>query len=233
MDPLTRLLGSWMGELNVFGIIVRIVLAIIFGAAIGWERSIKRHAAGLRTFILISLASAAAMIMDQLLSSGMFVLSAASVIGIAVISINSILYNSRSKIKGLTTSAGLWASGIVGLAIGAGLYTVSVLMFAALLLILSIFPKLESHLKNRSNHFEMHVEMTNPANLQDFVSIIRELGMRIDDLELNPAYAGSGLSVYMVAVTIHSDELRKYKTHKEIIEALSTMEYIRHIEEVN
>lgn len=49
---------------------------------------------------------------------------------------------------------------------------------------------------------------------------------------MNPAYANSGLSVYSIAITISSEELKNYKTHKEIIEALSTLDYIYHIEEI-
>ena len=68
--------------------------------------------------------------------------------------------------------------------------------------------------------------------MQDFVTTIRRLGLRIDDIELNTAYHGSGLSVYSVTFTIDSKELKKFKTHKEIIEALSTIDYIYHIEEM-
>ena len=58
------------------------------------------------------------------------------------------------------------------------------------------------------------------------------LGLTIDDIELNPAYAGSGLSVYTVSISVTGEELKRYKTHKEIIEALSTLEYVHHIEEM-
>ena len=56
--------------------------------------------------------------------------------------------------------------------------------------------------------------------------------MRIDDIEANPAYADSGLSVYSIALSIQSPELKKYKTHTEIIEALRSIDYIYHIEEM-
>ena len=57
--------------------------------------------------------------------------------------------------------------------------------------------------------------------------------MRIDDIESNPAYSGSGLSVYSVSITVGSEELKKYKSHNEIIKALSTLDYVYHIEEMN
>ena len=235
-DIIASVLGDWSVGLTVGSILLRILLSILLAAVIGWERSSKRHAAGLRTFILVSLASTLAMLLDLDLSAHydghLFLISAASVLSIAVISVNSILFNSRNQIKGLTTSAGLWACGIIGLLIGAGLYTVTLLSFAGLLAGLSLFPKVERYLKNRSNHFEVHIELKSPGFLQDFVTTIRKLGLTIDDIEANPAYAGSGLSVYTVSISIHSEDLKKYKTHEEIIEALRSLEYIRHIEEI-
>ena len=235
-DIIASVLGEWSVGLTVGSILLRILLSVLLAAIIGWERSSKRHAAGLRTFILVSLASTLAMLLDLYLSAHndghLFLISAASVLSIAVISVNSILFNSRNQIKGLTTSAGLWACGIIGLLIGAGLYTVTLLSFAALLAGLSLFPKVERYLKNRSNHFEVHIELKSPGFLQDFVTTIRKLGLTIDDIEANPAYAGSGLSVYTVSISIHSEDLKKYKTHEEIIEALQSLEYIRHIEEI-
>ena len=57
--------------------------------------------------------------------------------------------------------------------------------------------------------------------------------MRIDDIEANAAYLGSGLSVYTVMISVSSQELKKYKTYAEIIQALSTLDYIYHIEEMH
>ena len=71
---------------------------------------------------------------------------------------------------------------------------------------LAIFPAIEAYFKNRSNHFEIHLELKNSAFLQNFVATIRKLGLVIDDIELNPAYAGSGLSVYTIAITVSSAE---------------------------
>ena len=140
-DPIARLLGEWSMELNTYSIILRIAVAVIFASVIGCERSSKRHSAGLRTFVLISFASTVSMILDiYLMMSYSFsvpVLSAATIIGTAMVSGNSILFSSRNQIKGLTTSAGLWACGILGFTIGAGLYTVTVIVYVFLLCILA------------------------------------------------------------------------------------------------
>ena len=236
-DPIAKLLGEWSQDITIGSVILRIVAAVILGAIIGWERSSKRHAAGLRTFILVFLASTVAMMLDRFLTTksgnSMYLISAASIVAIAILSVNSVLYSSKNQIKGLTTSVGLWASAIVGLTLGAVYYTVAIIGFAALLLSLSLFPTFEVYLKNRSNHFEVHIELKSPGYLQNFVTTIRKLGLQIDDIEANPAYVGSGLSVYSVSITINSSELQKYKTHSEIIEALRSLDYIYHIEEID
>ena len=65
VDPLAKLMGDWAIEINVLSIIFRIVIAIIMGAIIGCERSSKRHSAGLRTFILVTLMGAVSAIIIQ------------------------------------------------------------------------------------------------------------------------------------------------------------------------
>ena len=235
-DPIVTLLGPWSAQLTFETILLRMGVSLVLSAIIGCERSSKRHSAGLRTFILVSLACTTAMLIDTYLctamGSNLFLISAAAVVSLSVISVNSTLFSSRSQIKGLTTSVGLWFCGIIGLALGGGYYTVTLAGFAVLMCGLALFPSLELYLKNRSNHFEVHLELKNRQYLQDFVTTIRRLGLIIDDIELNPAYIHSGLSVYSIAISISSQELRKYKTHTQIIEALSTLDYVYHIEEM-
>lgn len=234
-DCIANLLGSWSSGLGGWSVLLRIALSVVLASIVGCERSSKRHSAGLRTFIIVSLASTtAALVQMYLAASGKQAawISAAVVVGSAMVSGYSILFSSKGQIRGLTTSAGLWACGIIGLAIGMGMYTVALIAYAALLLSLSIFPAFEKYLKDRSNHFEVHLELKNKSDLCSFTGTIRKLGMRIDDIELNPAYLNSGLSVYTVSFTISSQELKKYKKHSEIIEALRSLDYISHIEEM-
>ena len=114
MDPLVEILGDWAAEINAASVFLRVGLAFAFAAAIGCERANKRHSAGLRTFILVSLASVVAMLIDVYAAAALRatvpLVSAATVVGIAIISSNSILYSSKNQIKGLTTAVALWQS---------------------------------------------------------------------------------------------------------------------------
>lgn len=234
-DFVAKLLGPWSVGLNSGSVFLRITLTVVLASVVGCERSSKRHSAGLRTFLIVSLASTTAAIIElYLLDLGHSSpwITAGVVLSAAMISGYSILFSSKGQIKGLTTSAALWACGILGIAIGMGLYTAALIAYAALLCSLSFFPAIEQYLKDKSNHFEVHLELENKSDLRNFTTTIRRLGMRIDDIELNPAYLNSGLSVYTVSFTISSQELKKYKKHSEIIEALRSLDYISHIEEM-
>ncbi len=235
-DPIVALLGDWSGELTLGAMLLRIGLAVALAALLGCERASKRHAAGLRTFMLVSLASCCAVMVDLYLmdAHGMSTpfITAAAVIGAAILSSSSILYSSKNQIKGLTTSVGLWACGVIGITAGAGLYSITIIGFFALICCLSLFPKIEMSLKNHSDHFEIHLELVSRQSLPDFTATVRGLGLRIDDIESNPAYHSSGLSVYTVSLTVVGKDLKKYKTHHEIIEALGSPEYVSYIEEL-
>ncbi|MBQ7151662.1 MAG: MgtC/SapB family protein [Synergistaceae bacterium] len=236
-DPLIKYLGSWSIGINFYSVLFRIFLVVALASLIGCERSSKRHSAGLRTFIIVSMASAVSAMIDSCIiaetGKGIPIISAASVVSIAMISGNSILFSSKSQIKGLTTSAGLWACGVIGLAAGAGLYTVALISFFSLLGCISQLPLIEAILKDRSNHFEIQLELKNTYNLQDFVMTLRKLGLKIDDIESNPAYANSGISVYSVSITVSERDFKKYKRHSDIIEALGSLDYVHYIEEIS
>ncbi len=235
-DPLAGMLGI-PETLTLGTLLLRIILSLFLGAVIGWERSNKRHSAGLRTFMLAFLIGTVAAILDCCIFAasdrrGIFLLSACVIIGASIIAVHSMFYSSRNQIKGLTTAVGLWISVVIGIALGLGFYTAALVTYVALLCILFWFPPLEMAFNNRSNHFEVHLELTSSVCLQDFVTVIRRLGLRIDEIEQNPAYVGSGLSVYTISISVSNEMLKKYKTHTEIIEALKSLDYVYYIEEM-
>lgn len=235
-DPILELLK--IGEVNYFiQILARILFSVLVSIFLGVERANKRHAAGLRTFITVSLTGTISALIDSYLMSNTQVvfpiITASLAIGLAIISSYTIIYSSKNQIKGLTTSVALYSQAFVGGALGFGMYTIGLIATIILIIILSVLPKAEIYLKNRSSHFEIHLELKNKTDLAEFVTVIRDLGLSIDDIEANPAYANSGLSVYTISLTIVKDELKEYKTHTEIIEALKTIPYISFVEEIS
>ena len=240
MDPtmetygfISKLLGVWSQQpLHPASILFRILVAFIFASIIGSERATKRHPAGLRTFILVALGAVFAAMCDRYMIAKYKIplISAASIISQAIISSNSILFSSKSQLKGLTTTVSLWATGIISLCIGFGLYDTAAIGFAAMTFCVGLFPGLERWLKGHSSLFEIHVELSSKDKLQVFISTLRKFGLKIEEIEYNPAYANSGLGVYTLQL-IKGDKLKK-QSHAEIIEALSALDYVQFIEEI-
>lgn len=116
---------------NYIEIIIRLVLALVFGGIIGIERAGSNHDAGLRTHILVCLGSAGVMIMSEAMhidfGGDVMRIGAQVVSGIGFLGAGCILVHGK-RIRGLTTAAGLWATACLGLIIGAGYYFTGIVM---------------------------------------------------------------------------------------------------------
>ena len=109
---------------------LRLCLAVVLGGVIGWEREHNARAAGLRTHMMISLAScvfalvALEMIALQTEDAGRIkadpiALIGAITSGVAFLAAGSIII-SGGKVRGLTTGASMWLVGAIGLCCGTG-----------------------------------------------------------------------------------------------------------------
>lgn len=129
---------------------LRIIVACLCGAAIGYERSRRFKEAGLRTHIIVCSAAALMMIVSKYgfadlediasNSSGFFSgdrgadparIAAQIVSGVGFLGAGVIFHNNNS-VRGLSTAAGLWATAGIGMTIGAGIYGLGV--FATVIL---------------------------------------------------------------------------------------------------
>lgn len=109
-------------------LVARLILAASLGFLIGLEREFRGQAAGERTHALVALGAAAfALISGRAFPGGDVSRVAAGVVtGIGFLGAGMILKREGEKIEGLTTAAGIWAVGAIGLAVGAGLYLLGI-----------------------------------------------------------------------------------------------------------
>ena len=235
-DFIVNLIGEWSIGLGIGAVALKVVLAFVLAMITGIERATKRHAAGLRTFVLVALVSVLASMCDEYIIERFEVsfsfITAATVIGIAILSSNTILYSSKNQLKGVTTSVALWGTSIISIFIGFGHYSIAIVSYVVYIVCIAVFPRLEEYFKLRSNHFEIHLELKGKNYLQEFNETIRRLGLRIDNIEINPAYANSGLGVYSISLTIVDENLKKVKSHDEIVEALKKLDYVNYVESI-
>ncbi|HIM80929.1 MAG TPA: MgtC/SapB family protein [Dehalococcoidia bacterium] len=135
MDDLLKLTTAQEIE-----IAVRLLLAAIFGLAVGYERRSADKPAGLRTLSLVCLGSA----MFTIISAFGFEtadqsrVAAQIVTGVGFLGAGTIL-RSGVTISGLTTAATIWATAAIGMAVGSGLYIASVSGTVLILVILYLF----------------------------------------------------------------------------------------------
>jgi putative Mg2+ transporter-C (MgtC) family protein len=129
---------------NYIDIALRLVVALLLGAAVGFDREIQQKPAGLRTHALVALGAALLTIMGLLLDGGDAGGDAASrvlqgvVAGIGFIGGGVILHRGDKEVSGLTTAASIWVVAALGMACGAGLWrsalTTALLVLAVLAL---------------------------------------------------------------------------------------------------
>lgn len=134
-------------------------MACLFGFAIGFDREYRKRPAGLRTNMLTALAASAFAIIaieltaalgaitDQTRLDPVRVVEAVAA-GVAFLAAGTIIQSS-SDVKGLTTGVGMWLSGAVGLACGAGFLTVGFIATILAIIILIPLNKLEEKLPQR------------------------------------------------------------------------------------
>ena len=114
----------------------RVVLAMILGGILGWQRERRGKWAGLRTYALVSGGSALFTILSVVsFGSDTARVAAQIVTGIGFLGAGTILHK-ENKVEGLTTAAGLWMVAAVGMATGLELY---ILASVSSLLALLIF----------------------------------------------------------------------------------------------
>ena len=134
-------------DVTLWGGLFKLVLSLLLGSLIGFERRLKGQIAGLRTFALIAMGATLAMLISIYIPQvylGMKNgdpgrIAAQVVSGVGFLGAGAII-QMKGSVRGLTTAAGIWMTACIGLAVGAGMYLIAI---AATLLILFILVNIE------------------------------------------------------------------------------------------
>lgn len=168
-----------LGLQNYLDFLLRIVVAMLCGGLVGLEREKRLKNAGLRTHIIVAIASCLMMIvskygfMDVVGVDGLRLSADASRIAHGVVSAigflgAGVIFIRRESVVGLTTAAGLWATVGIGITIGAGLYSIG--LFTTLLILLVQWALHGRHAKSHSQ------------NSGSITSNITKHGISVDEL---------------------------------------------------
>jgi len=145
---------------------VRLLIAAVFGGAIGFERQWKGKAAGLRTHMLVALGAALFVAANHPHASPD---SASRVIqgivaGVGFLGAGAILKDQHDTVKGLTTAADIWLTAAIGVAAGLGQGSLALLTTVLALVILAILPRFEkwTGLSHPPGHESNSPQTSNP-----------------------------------------------------------------------
>lgn len=153
MDWAAWLAGETTG-LQPWELFVRLAIAAVFGALVGFDRELHNKPAGLRTHTLVSLAAALFTLITFELyfelsqrgdseSADPIRIIEAVTSGVAFLAAGAIIRGGSGNVQGLTTGANMWLAGAIGVACGAGFYTLAILGVVFSVVIITLLHRIE------------------------------------------------------------------------------------------
>lgn len=216
---------------NFVELIVRLALACFLGGIIGYERERTKHPAGFRTHILVCVGSALVMlcniyIFEQYkghanIDPGRF--GAQVISGIGFLGAGTIL-KEGVNVKGLTTAASLWTVACIGIAVGLGFYSGSILTTLLVIVTLVVLSKTEGSILGSSKNTILKIRS------EDIPGQIGKIGTQLGLFNLNI----SDISIELEDENSIIINMRINKPKKnldpEVIECLTDIEGILEVE---
>lgn len=209
------------GELHS---LLNILLAVVLGFAIGYERKLRYKEAGIRTHTIVCVGSALIMVVSKYGFSDIQEYDASRVAaqivsGIGFLGAGIIIYR-KHEIHGLTTAAGVWATAGVGMAAGAGMYVVAAGAAVVIIGVQCIF-HIKCRLFRTKKYFQVKICFTSSGTEND---TIKEL-FQTDRFNRLVIERKGGETVYHA--TLNTD--REYSSQK-LSQIMTEHPFIRSIE---
>ena len=234
---LAKLLIEHIGMEQYLRFFLRVLVACVFGAIIGWERSKRFKEAGVRTHILVCCGAALFMIVskygfadltmpDGSAFSGTRGADPARVAAQVVSGISflgaGVIFKNGGTIKGLSTAAGLWVTAGIGLAAGAGMF----LLAFVVTLIVSLMQILTHRFAIGSDSYSANRLQFTVKNGYEFNQSLHkqldEWGVQVTDSKVNRRKDGTteyDLTVLRRTEVSYAEMKAFMETHEEILSA--------------
>lgn len=185
-----------MPELTTAEALLRIVAAALLGGAIGFERELRDHEAGLRTHLLVAVGACVFTLVsayawtDWTFSQRTGIvfdptrIAAQIVTGVGFLGAGAIIVRGVN-VRGLTTAATLWAVAAIGMAAGTGYYPVALGATAVVLVSLGPLRIVSRRMvaRVRPEEAELAIDLAPEAVAAEVVAQIEQLGGQIESVE--------------------------------------------------
>ena len=225
---------DYLQGMDDLAVAIRLVIATACGSLIGWERVVRRHSAGIRTFALVSLGSAVATVLNIYLAlipelnADVSRIPAGVVSGIGFLGAGTILVTGRNQIKGLTTAATLWVASCMGMAFGAGYLSVGFVCFGLVLISNLLLMHLSTRVEENSRYVSLYIEVEETNGIKKLRKSFMEMGYQITSMNKTKDKTLSGTDT---ALMIDLD-FKKRHSHLKLIDDLNNLDFVSYVEEV-
>ena len=224
-------MGDWISylrELNMASLLLRLILAMLCGGLLGLERGRKRRPAGSRTYMLVCLGSALVMATGQYMyiayeNGDPSRLGAQVISGIGFLGAGSII-SGKTKVRGLTTAAGLWTAASIGLAIGTGFYSAGIITTVIVCLIMKFFKKMEYDMLNETVCYGLYIEAEGNNAIGSAVQKLTENGMDILEVQ-----TGKKRRVHRLTISLKNTPNMKREEILKIVEKIEGIKFVKYI----
>ena len=224
---------AYLRDINLLSVIVRMLCAVLCGGVIGYERETEGKDAGLRTHMMICVGSAMVTATSQYLLlvlhqyTDIARLGAQVIAGLGFIGAGTIVVTQYRRVRGLTTAAGLWVVGIIGLCCGAGFFEGALLGTGLLLFASAVMGKLEKKRFTKTTNANLYMAYGTPENLKSILVYLRDVDVKVEGFDLDKTATDGKIPSGIFRLELH----RKI-TPEDIISDLKSYACVMDIYEV-
>jgi putative Mg2+ transporter-C (MgtC) family protein len=163
---------------------LRLVLAILVGGLVGFEREYRDKAAGFRTYILICTGAAMFTLLSFRLGEGADVRIATGIVtGVGFLGAGAIM-REGGKVAGITTAAGIWLTAALGMGLGGGQYALVAVAATLVLIVLWVFPFISHRIKDMTDEktYMVTCEVSN-KKLAEMQALFSKCGLEVKSFQ--------------------------------------------------
>ena len=212
-------------EVTLWSAVFKLCLSLVLGSIVGLERKRKGQTAGLRTFALISMGATLAMLISiyvpqvylGLKNGDPGRIAAQVVSGIGFLGAGAII-QMKGSVRGLTTAAGIWMVAAIGLAVGVGMYMISIIATALILIILVPLEHFEHRIKvGASSHIIRMKVASVVEDIEDYRIIFKKHNIHLSNVYVGYDYAEGITQInFVVLMKDKNDNVKLFADLRQI-----------------
>lgn len=183
-------------EVSTTSSIFKLCLSLVLGCVVGYERKRKGQIAGVRTFALIAMGATLAMILSIYIPQQYLGLkngdpgriAAQVVTGIGFLGAGAII-QMKGSVRGLTTAAGIWMIAAIGMAVGVGMYAVSIVSTGLILFSLVLIDRYEHHARMGAESRIIRIKTAGVVeDITPYREVLQRNGVHLSDVYVEYEY---------------------------------------------